>query len=89
MDIPNNPNIEDEIMEIAEDDETYIPFLIGKHRSNLKRIAAKFQGKGVYIQHPKRDDEKKQFKVLANDEETVFEILDELKKSLRTVKGNE
>ena len=76
-------------MEIAEDEEQYIPFLIGKHRANLKRIAAKYQGKGVYIQHPKRDDEKKQFKVLANDEETVFLIIDELKKSLSAAMGNE
>ena len=63
--------------------ETAIPFVIGKNRSNIKRICGKF--KGAYIDCPRRGSGSTIFVITTRSEKDLNEIVDMLIESEKMV----
>ena len=58
-----------------------IAFVIGKGRSNIKRICGKFKDAGVYIECPKRGSNSNEFTISARSQTVINEVIDMLLES--------
>lgn len=74
-------NKEEKIKETIPIEEEAVAFVIGKGRSNIKRICGKFKDSGVYIECPKRGSGSSDFTISARSEKVINEVIEMLLES--------
>ena len=72
---------EEKIKETIPIDEEAVAFVIGKGKSNIKRICGKFKDSGVYIECPKRGSGSSNFTILARSEKVINDVIEMLLES--------
>ncbi len=68
-------NKENKVKETIPIEEKAIAFVIGRNKSNIKRICGKFKDSGVFIECPKRGSGSVEFTISAKNAKTIDEVI--------------
>lgn len=68
-------NKENKVKETIPIEEKAIAFVIGRNKSNIKRICGKFKDAGVFIECPKRGSGSVEFTISAKNAKTIDEVI--------------
>ena len=71
----NNKEIENKVKETIPIEEAAIAFVIGRNKSNIKRICGKFKDAGVFIECPKRGSGSVEFTISARSAKIIDEVI--------------